>query len=69
MRPGKRVIVGFSGGDSKDDLVLIKRLIETGKIRPVIDRCYGLSEIAAAHTYVDTGRKRGAVVIMVDARC
>ena len=36
MRPGKRVIVGFSGGDSKEDLLLIKRLIEVGQIRPVM---------------------------------
>lgn len=67
MRPGKRVIVGFSGGDSKDDLLLIKRLIEEGRIRPVIDRTYRLREIVDAHRYVDTGRKRGGVVVSVDA--
>lgn len=67
MRRGRRVIVGFSGGDSKDDLLLIKRLIDTGAIRPVIDRTYLLQEIADAHRYVDTGRKRGGVVVSVDA--
>ncbi len=65
MRPGKRVIVGFSAGDSKDDLLLIKRLIEEGRIRPVIDRTYRLQEIAEAHRYVETGRKRGGVVVSV----
>jgi NADPH:quinone reductase-like Zn-dependent oxidoreductase len=67
MRRGKRVIVGFSGGDSKDDLLLIKRLIESGRIRPVIDRTYRLQEIVDAHRYVDTGRKRGGVVVSIDA--
>jgi NADPH2:quinone reductase len=67
MRRGKRVIVGFSGGDSKDDLLLIKRLIEAGEIRPVIDRAYPLREIVDAHRYVDTGRKRGGVVVSIDA--
>lgn len=67
MRPGKRVLIGFSGGDSKDDLLLIKRLIEENRIRPVIDRTYRLQDIADAHRYVQTGRKRGGVVIAVDS--
>lgn len=65
MRPGKRVVVGFSGGDSMDDLLLIKSLIDSGKIKPVIDRTYRLQEIAEAHRFVDTGRKRGAVVVSI----
>lgn len=67
MRPGKRVIVGFSAGDSKEDLLLIKRLIEEGRIKPVIDRSYRLHEIVDAHRYVDTGRKRGGVAVSIDA--
>ncbi len=63
MRPGKRVVVGFSSGDSQEDLVLIKRLIEAGAIRPVIDRTYTLDDIVEAHRYVDSGRKRGAVIV------
>jgi NADPH:quinone reductase-like Zn-dependent oxidoreductase len=66
MRPGKKVIVGFSGGDSQDDLVLIKRLIEAGEIKPVVDRTYPLKDIFDAHRYVDTGRKWGSVVVFVD---
>lgn len=65
MRPGKRVIVGFSGGDSKEDLLLIKRLIEEGQIRPVIDRAYSLQDVVDAHRFVDAGRKRGGVVLSV----
>lgn len=65
MRPGKRVICGISGGDSKADLVEIAQLIEEGAIRPVIDRSYTLDEIVEAHRYVETGRKKGGVVVSV----
>jgi NADPH:quinone reductase-like Zn-dependent oxidoreductase len=68
MRPGKRVVVGFSRGDSKADLLLIKRLIEEGRLRPVVDRTYTLDEIVEAHRFVDTGRKRGGVVLAVTRR-
>lgn len=65
MRPGRRVICGFSGGDSKADLAKISRLIEAGIVRPVVDRTLRLEEIIEAHRYVETGRKRGGVVLSV----
>lgn len=65
MRRGKRVVCGFSTGDSKADLEEIGRLIEEGIVRPVIDRSFGLGEIVEAHRYVDTGRKKGGVVVSV----
>ncbi|GIK42937.1 MAG: NADPH:quinone reductase [Chloroflexota bacterium] len=46
------------------DLELIKELIETGKVVPVIDRCYPLSEVAEALRYLGEGHARGKVVIM-----
>ena len=43
----------------------IKDLAEQGKIEPFIDRKYSLETIREAHSYVDTGRKRGNVIIEV----
>ena len=48
-----------------EDLMLLGELAGTGEIRPVIDRCYPLEELAEAHRYVDEGHKRGNVVIAV----
>jgi NADPH:quinone reductase-like Zn-dependent oxidoreductase len=47
------------------DLVLLRQLAEAKAIRPVIDRCYRLDQMAEAHRYVGGGHKKGNVIVMV----
>ena len=50
---------------NKQDLAFIKELLEAGKVKPVIDRCYPLSEVPEAIRYLEEGHAQGKVVITV----
>lgn len=63
-KKGRKVITGTSKGTA-NDLMFIKELTETGKLHPVIDRCYNLDELVDAHRYVENGHKTGNVVVTV----
>jgi NADPH:quinone reductase-like Zn-dependent oxidoreductase len=61
---GMKVISGVVPA-KPDDLRYIAKLASSGALKPVIDRIYRLEDAVEAHAYVDTGRKRGSVVLTV----
>ncbi|UCD57993.1 MAG: NAD(P)-dependent alcohol dehydrogenase, partial [Candidatus Hydrogenedentota bacterium] len=56
----------YLASPSNKDLVLLKELIEAGKITPVIDRTYRLSDTQEAFRYMEKGHARGKVIITVE---
>jgi NADPH:quinone reductase-like Zn-dependent oxidoreductase len=64
MTSGRKVIAG-PAAERAEDLRLLAKLAEEGELRPVIDSVFSFERIADAHRVVDSGRKRGSVVVTV----
>jgi NADPH:quinone reductase-like Zn-dependent oxidoreductase len=64
-RWGSQNVVPYLANGTKDDLLALKKLIDDGKLTPVVDRVYPLSEAREAFAYQEQGHARGKVIITV----
>ena len=66
LTSSKKIVVGKNSPETADALIELKNIIESGQLKPVIDRNYSFDQIVEAHRYVDNGHKKGNVIITVN---
>jgi NADPH:quinone reductase-like Zn-dependent oxidoreductase len=66
-RFGSQKLIAFLARPNQEDLIIIQKLMEAGKVTPVVDRCYRLPEVPDAIRYVAEGHARGKVVISLSS--
>ena len=55
----------YIANDTKEDFLVMKELIEAGKVRPIVDRTYPLARAAEAMAYLESGKVLGKVVLTI----
>ncbi len=60
-----QTVVFFLARQSRDDLAVLRELLQSGQVTPVIDRTYPLSEVPQAIRYLEQGHASGKVVITI----
>jgi NADPH:quinone reductase-like Zn-dependent oxidoreductase len=64
MFTDKKAIFVFAG-EKEEELLTLKKMIEAGNIKPIVDKIYPLEQTAEAHRRVETEQRLGSVVISV----